>query len=531
LSLTCREAILSHTWGNEEVLFSDIKDVSYDKSSTASAKLGYSKLINACQKAKEFSLDYCWIDTCCIDKDSSAELSEAINSMFAWYSDATVCFAYLEDVQCASVDVDLPNSRWFKRGWTLQELIAPKSVEFHDKDWVNIGSKYTRSEQVTPFMEELKSITGIDEVVLWKPAYMRSKSVAARMSWAQNRETTRKEDLAYCLMGIFGVNMPLLYGEGDRAFLRLQEEIIKISDDHSIFAWDRDPSGSSAVSCLARHPSWFERGAYVVPFGRKQSQSTSYAITNQGVQITLPLFQNPVSKVVYGLIDCHWANTLTGCIGIPLQGTMKSLFFERSSRHQPEEIVSRDMKAAKANEKRIFLSTRPVVEFPFAAEVTLQLYDRKLACGFAEVEVMDNPMHSHRWHEEYESFALRWPSTGEISRYEAINLLWRHQNRPGLCLLVRIRGKLEDRLNDGLGHFKALSLDVSTDVDRSMSRASSLDYEDVESKTEEVLPLESRCCVTWPGTSLEIVAKLETRDIFGNEVSILEITESSSSSE
>jgi hypothetical protein len=501
----------------------DIKDISYDKSSTARAKSGYSKIFNACQKAKELSLEHCWIDTCCIDKDSSAELSEAINSMFAWYSDAAVCFAYLEDVQRASVNTDLPRSRWFKRGWTLQELIAPKNVDFYDKNWVKIGSKDTRSEQVTPFMEDLRFITGIDEVVLWKPAYMRSKSVAARMSWAQNRQTTRKEDLAYCLMGLFDVNMPLLYGEGDRAFLRLQEEIIKISDDHSIFAWDRDLSESSTVSCLASHPSWFKRGAHVVPFGRKQSQSISYAITNHGVQIRLPLFQNPVSNVVYGLIDCHWENTLTGCIGIPLQGTMESQFLERSSRHQPEEISRRDM--AHAKKKTIFLSTRPVVEFPFAAEVTLQVYDRSLDCGFTDVEIMDNPMHSHHWHSEYESFALRWPSTGKISRYETINLLWRHKTRPGLCLAVRIRGRLEDRRNDGLGHFSALSVDVTTDVNRSMSRSTSLDHDNVESNAEVDLPLESRYRVTWPGTSVELVAKLEKQDIFGNEVSILEITE------
>jgi hypothetical protein len=388
---------------------------------------------------------------------------------------------------------------------------------------VNIGSKDTGCEHVTPFMEELRAITGIDEMVLWKPAYMRSKSVAAKMSWAHNRETSRKEDLAYCLMGLFDVNMPLLYGEGNRAFVRLQEEIIKTSDDHSVFAWDRDIGESRTVSCLASHPSWFKRGAHVVPFGRKQTQSTSYAVTNKGVQIELPLFENPTSKVVYGLIDCHWDNTLTACIGIPLQGNLDSQFFERSSRHQPEAISVQDMYQAKR--RTIFLSTRPVIEFPFAAEVTLQIYDNifKELHGFFDVEITNNPLASLRWHPEYVTFVLRWPATKQVSRVEAVNLLWRHESHRGLCLAVCIEGRLDGRRKDGLGHFAASRISISTDTNRLTSK--------VKQSVQIGLPgsLISNCLVSFKQTGnnsksdIEVTANLRKRDIFGNEVYTLKI--------
>jgi hypothetical protein len=524
----CVQAVLSHTWGDEEVLFADIYGTSIKESPAAKAKSSYSKIVNTClQVAKStLKLDYCWIDTCCINKDSSSELSEAINSMYIWYSNAEVCYALLEDVERASVDEDLPAARWFTRGWTLQELLAPRKVEFYDKDWAQLGIKDTESDHVTPFLHTLKDITGIDEVVLWKPAYMRSKSVAARMSWAHNRQTSRSEDLAYCLMGIFDVNMPLLYGEGSRAFVRLQEEIIKLSDDHSIFAWDRDLSESSAASCLASDPSWFRRGAYVVPFGRKQTQSSSYSITNQGVQIRLRLLEHPTSGVVYGLINCHWENTLTSCIGIPLRGSMDSQFFERSSQHQPENIPLQDM--ARAKIQTVFLSIRPPVEFPFAAEVTLQVYDNVLKeyGGFFDVEVTDNPLSSHNWHPDYDKFTLRWPSSIEEGKPANLTLLWRHESRQGLCLSLGIKGRIDGRQNDGLGYFTALELHVSTEMNSAISKSDELDGSGLGSKTETDKTLTSSCLVDFDGANaspesrVKITAHLRRREIFGNEVYI-----------
>ncbi|EJF57397.1 hypothetical protein DICSQDRAFT_69605, partial [Dichomitus squalens LYAD-421 SS1] len=176
------------------------------------------------------------LDTCCIDKSSSAELSEAINSMFYWYRDADVCHVYLFDVD--DDDPQMPSStfrssRWHTRGWTLQELIAPRYVIFLSKSWHTIGTKVSLANVLT-------EITGIDLDVLLQraPDCLHARtSIARRMSWASKRETTRIEDRAYSLLGLFGISMLIIYGEGSDAFQRLQKEILKREKDQSIFAW------------------------------------------------------------------------------------------------------------------------------------------------------------------------------------------------------------------------------------------------------------------------------------------------------
>ena len=211
------------------------------------SKKGFAKLTGCYEKAKNDGFRYCWIYTCCIDKTSSAELSEAINSMYQWYKDAHICYAYLEDLHG---DPKLDNyeafskSRWFTRGWTLQELIAPQVVEFYDAFWVNIGTRSSLQERLT-------HITGINERILAGGDPLES-SVAVRMSWAARRETSRLEDEAYCLLGIFGVNMPLLYGEGKRAFLRLQEEILHVDEDYTLFAWTQESQNKSLLASSLR---------------------------------------------------------------------------------------------------------------------------------------------------------------------------------------------------------------------------------------------------------------------------------------
>jgi ankyrin repeat protein len=237
-------AILSHTWGAdaEEVTFEDLMN------GTGKNKPGYKKIRFCAEQAKSDDLQYFWIDTCCIDKRSSTELSEAINSMYRWYQDANACYAYLADVPSKTKFAD---SRWFARGWTLQELLAPSEVMFFDEEYKKLGTR-------TNLRQSVSSCTGIPEGILAGSDDLERISIAQRMSWAAKRETKRLEDRAYCLMGIFGINMPLLYGEGERAFLRLQEEIMKISDDHSLFAWrSSDNRGgllaTSAASFVGSH--------------------------------------------------------------------------------------------------------------------------------------------------------------------------------------------------------------------------------------------------------------------------------------
>ncbi|ENH68009.1 Vegetative incompatibility protein HET-E-1 [Fusarium oxysporum f. sp. cubense race 1] len=241
-------AILSHTWGEDEVTFEDMID------GQEKEKKGYIKIVNTCRLAKERGILYAWVDTCCVDKRSSAELAEAINSMFNWYTFSAVCFAHLEDLDVHRGPQDdeldgLSSCRWFTRGWTLQELIASQKLEFYDSRWNYRGTK-------AQLRTEISDITGIDVEVLDNNAKLETIPVARRMSWAADRETTRIEDLAYCLLGIFGVNMPMLYGEGIKAFGRLQEEIIKETTDLSIFAWKVD-SRQRFRGILARSPHEF----------------------------------------------------------------------------------------------------------------------------------------------------------------------------------------------------------------------------------------------------------------------------------
>lgn len=151
--------------------------------------------------------------------------------MFRWYGDAELCYAYLSDVDvlenpCAATS-SFRKSRWFTRGWTLQELIAPGVVYFYDAHWRQIGARDTL---LNPIVEA----TGIHPEYFTTGDLSRF-SAAQKMSWAANRRTTRIEDEAYCLLGLFDINMPLLYGEGNRAFARLQEEILHQSEDDSLF--------------------------------------------------------------------------------------------------------------------------------------------------------------------------------------------------------------------------------------------------------------------------------------------------------
>ena len=201
-------AILSHTWltnNRKEITFNDCKNGLHEG---LSSKGGFSKVLNCCVQARHDSLSHCWIDTCCINKDSSAELSEAINSMYHRYQNAAICYAFLADVQQPSSDdwASFKVAQWFRRGWTLQDLLAPSDLIFFDMHWTRICSK---ADQVML----LSTITGIQSKYLVGTAPIRQASVAARMSWAAHRKTTRVEDLAYCLLGIFGIHMSLLYGE------------------------------------------------------------------------------------------------------------------------------------------------------------------------------------------------------------------------------------------------------------------------------------------------------------------------------
>lgn len=309
-------AILSHTWdpdGNE-VTYSD-----YLSGESGTRHKNWVKVHRALDLtlAGKDGLKYVWIDSCCIDKSSSAELSEAINSMFQWYAEAVVCYAQVADFSSASTSqrppqdvqgeagdwLDTPSlsgCRWFRRGWTLQELLAPRRVEFYDRDWRFFGARDAMSAAIA-------MITGIDQDILQIEAppeeghyrclrrLLRETCVAKRMSWASFRYTSRLEDQAYSLLGIFGITMPLVYGEGRQAFIRLQREIMKDSLDLSLFAWQAENEDTVARGILAHSAREFSRCGSMV-LDQDPESSPPFGMTNKGLQISTHLGKSAESE-------------------------------------------------------------------------------------------------------------------------------------------------------------------------------------------------------------------------------------------
>ncbi|KAF5973340.1 beta transducin [Fusarium coicis] len=321
-------AILSHRWGNddEEVSFKDM-----DRGTTN--KIGIKKVKGCCRQAKKDNLKYVWIDTCCIDKESSKELDEAINSMFQWYRRAAICYTYMADVPHEQ-DIwestsSFSSSSWFTRGWTLQELLAPGEIHFFDETWSLIGTK----EELA---SEIEDITGIPRRFLLGWVDFHQASVAQRMSWASKRTTKRDEDVAYCLLGIFGVTMPMIYGEGHKAFERLQLKIMEQTTDDSILAWGVKVQGmefesqtgpsdhNTSAGMFAKSPMDFAKCGRIVPKTLDPSCITNFAVSGGYIRTSLKL-QNTENGVAYGLLNCGLENTTEGYIAIPLRCTTPSI--------------------------------------------------------------------------------------------------------------------------------------------------------------------------------------------------------------
>ena len=297
-------AILSHRWleADAEPTYQDLQK------GIATHKKGFHKIQLASTQALRDHISYLWADTICIDKTNHVEFSEAINSMYRYYAHAQVCFAYLADVQDMS---QFNSSIWFARAWTLQELLAPPEVIFYSQAWELLGAR------TDPAMyPDLWTATGIGSVNVFVSFNPKDWLVAQRMSWASRRTATRVEDTAYCMLGIFQVSMPLLYGEGDNAFRRLQEEIMRTSDDRSLFAWESgENTRGSFHGLIARHPSsfaswidgqkaflhegpgWIRQIPWHTYHWRPPTSTlikeaaTPWSLTNLGIQISLPLAQ------------------------------------------------------------------------------------------------------------------------------------------------------------------------------------------------------------------------------------------------
>ena len=301
-------AILSHTWGPDEVTFEELRRAQKARTRSLTRWLqkiraksderrpsstfldirlrgeietsrGYTKIVKTAEIARQLGYRYFWIDTVCIDKSSSAELQEAINSMYRWYQKSSTCLIYLEDARPVPaedrtyhyIEDVVSNSRWVTRGWTLQELIAPRFASLYDADWNLVCEK-------DEAFEPLSRATGVPTDVLSSGEFDQY-CVAQRMSWAAHRSTTRIEDLAYCLMGLFDINMPMLYGEGEGAFIRLQEEIIQKIADDSLLAWHGLEDDSVIYrGLLARSPKEFVGASEITKRKASAMSSTGLGI-------------------------------------------------------------------------------------------------------------------------------------------------------------------------------------------------------------------------------------------------------------
>jgi len=297
-------ATLSHQWGavSEEIhlqsLGSSAQKIQDNiKQGVRSGHIdGISKIAGCCIQAKkpDINLKYIWVDTCCIDKTSSTELTEAINSMFNLYAESTICFAHLADVSSTPSDrefhAEVQRSRWFARGWTLQELLAPRKLKFFNRHWVAIGDKDS-------LVNDIQLATNISREHLEN---FQAASVATKMSWASERQTTRVEDRAYSLLGIFGVSMYLQYGERDKAFHRLQRAIIESSQDESIFAWT---SVQESSGMLASKPDCFQNSRDIISDYKKNKPRPSHQIMHNTLEFHVPVLNNffnndPIAKSV-----------------------------------------------------------------------------------------------------------------------------------------------------------------------------------------------------------------------------------------
>ncbi|RYP65587.1 hypothetical protein DL771_008241 [Monosporascus sp. 5C6A] len=365
-------AILSHTWGK------DSEEVSYDDVSTgrlATAETRPNKVSGCCKQAKEDGYKYVWIDTCCINKTNSVELQEAINSMFRWYQEAQICYVYLSDVPPGDDPQDPQSaffsSRWFRRGWTLQELLAPPNARFYDSEWNYLGTKGELSYAI-------EDITGIPSPFLLGIAKLHDASVAQRMSWAAGRVTKREEDIAYCLLGIFGVSMPMIYGEGDKALRRLQEQIMKDIGDESILAWGISlkgltPGNSSAVipgGILAASPSDFANCGQISL--RERLVNDSFELRGGNLWLRLFLHTTPAGEML-GLLNCGPENDIDKVVGIPLATT---------SRGQPGEYM-------RPKGRHAVLVPKP------ASETSAKLVGIRVDCGRKSSAAPDQPYFLH----------------------------------------------------------------------------------------------------------------------------------------
>lgn len=318
------------------------------------------RVVGACSRAREVGIKYLWVDTICIDRTSLADISEAINSMYRWYRQATVCYAHLSDLapsalpstddvasamaDCSLDETSLGRSRWFTRGWTLQELLLPRRLELYDREWNLRGSKSS-----SHVVEMLSRISGVETAVLSDPDRIADFSYGRRMAWAAKRQVTRGEDAAYALLPILGVNMTVRYGEGgERAFQRLQEKVIRVTTDLSPLCWRScwedemsDEEGEEGEQffggCLASSPAEFSHFVATPEWQEPFHSDAELQFNNKGLNIRAPLapWRRSTRDVVMYLNSSSRSREGMQHVGVLLRECEPGVF----ARLSPKEVV------------------------------------------------------------------------------------------------------------------------------------------------------------------------------------------------
>ncbi|KAG1787973.1 uncharacterized protein HD556DRAFT_1448301 [Suillus plorans] len=296
-----RCVMLSHRWEEKEALLHDIQDRDVRE---LNGPDGMAKLQSFCKVARDAGYRWAWMDTCCIDKKSNTELQESVNSMFVWYRHSALTIVYLCDVLPSSPPGALSRSVWNKRGWTFQEFLAPKVVIFYRKDWsLYLDDRSPNHKESPAIMKELEDATGIDAqtLVAFRPGMSGARE---KLQWASKRVTTVQEDVAYSLFGIFGITLPVIYGEKKHNALgRLLQEIVARSGDISALDWIGEPSEFN--SCLPAHITSYaalpctlsplsEDHIHTQVFSLRQTVAADLALKfyNQLEQLRAPRFSN-----------------------------------------------------------------------------------------------------------------------------------------------------------------------------------------------------------------------------------------------
>jgi hypothetical protein len=417
-------AILSHTWeaDDQELTIQDVIN------ETGEDKTGYRKIQFCRDQAKRDGLQYFWVDSCCIDKSSSSELTEAINSMFQWYENSARCYAYLQDmvwsspvdsseqqdVQDEALRQELKQSRWFTRGWTLQELLAPDEVYFYNGTWSPIGTRttlYSYIAQITTIEQDMLQLrrSPYTSSRISIQTLLADKSVAQRMSWAAHRSTSCPEDLAYCLLGLFDVNMPLIYGEGLRkAFFRLQTEILRDSTDQTLLAWSPETSATSWVGALAVHPKDFASGGNIVTVPARE---LSFEISNRGLRLKMQVIRKS-NATFAGVLACHEEDDFSSLLAIPLLQDMSSLGSNERGFIQDSQVFLRNqnLPVEKVNFqdvgnvpwKMVYLATKSIMYPPDAMPRHFVL--QSLPAG---TDVVINAVPTNRWNDTTRTIQFR----------------------------------------------------------------------------------------------------------------------------